>query len=409
MLNAYHSRTLLVALFLISAMAPAFATDITGTVVNKTTNKPAVGDDVILLKLQGGMQEVSRAKSDAQGKFTLSVPDANAMHLIRVNHRNVNYHRPAPPGTSSVEVDVYDADEKVEGVKQTFDIVRLEADATTLRITEDLVLENNSNPPKTLLAPRAIEVQLPTSAKMDESMAAGPGGMAIRISPVETGPGRYAFLFPIRPGEANFRIVYSLPYSGSAQIKPTVLRAADNYAVSIPKSMTLQPGASSRLQQKGEEMGMLVYVAENATPGQDVSYTVKGTGSVPQPEEQQQAENTNRPGGGMATPINTPDPLAKYRWWIIGFVALALVAGAGYVMSRREPAAAQGATSAALNGRAEELPVSRLLAAIKEEMFELERDRVEKKVSEAEYQRVRAALEVVLARAVDRQTKKAKA
>jgi hypothetical protein len=173
--------------------------------------------------------------------------------------------------------------------------------------------------------------------------------------------------------------------------------------------MTLQPGASSRLQQKGEEMGMLVYVAENATPGQDVSYTVKGTGSVPQPEEQQQAENTNRPGGGMATPINTPDPLAKYRWWIIGFVALALVAGAGYVMSRREPAAAQGATSAALNGRAEELPVSRLLAAIKEEMFELERDRVEKKVSEAEYQRVRAALEVVLARAVDRQTKKAKA
>jgi hypothetical protein len=400
---------LLVAVFLISAITPAFAADISGTVINKTSGKPAGGDDVILLKLQGGMQEISRTKSDAQGRFTLSVPDANAMHLVRVNHRNVNYHRPAPPGTTSIEVEVYDADEKVEGVKQTFDIVRVEGDATTLRVTEDLVLENSSNPPKTLLAPRAIEIQLPAGAKMDQAMAAGPGGMAIRVSPVETGPGRYAFLFPIRPGEANFRFVYSMPYSGSAEIKPTLLRAAENYAVSIPKSMTLQPGPSSRLQQKGEEMGMLVYVAENARPGQDVSYTVKGTGSVPQPDqEQQQADNANRPGGGMATPINTPDPLAKYRWWIIGLVALALVAGAGYVLSRRDESTQQAASPASTQ-RAADVPLSGLLSAIKEEMFELERERVENKISDAEYQKVRAALEVVLARAVDRQTKKAKA
>jgi hypothetical protein len=35
----------------------AVADSITGTVTNKTTNKPAVGDDVVLIRLQQGMQE----------------------------------------------------------------------------------------------------------------------------------------------------------------------------------------------------------------------------------------------------------------------------------------------------------------------------------------------------------------
>jgi hypothetical protein len=382
------------------------AGEITGTVTNKTTNKPAGGDDVILLKLEGGMQEAARTKADAQGRFTISFPDDNAMHLVRVQHRGVNYHRPAPPGTTSVEVEVYDAAEKVEGIKQSFDIVRLEADATTLRVTEDFVLENNSNPPTTLIAPRAFEIEIPEGAKMEESMAAGPGGMAVRTTAVATDkPNRYAFLFPIRPGEANFRVVYTLPYKGSAEIKPSLLRTAENYAVSIPKSMTLEPASGSRLQQKGEEMGLLVYVATNAAPGQNVSYRVGGTGTAPQQDQNAQAgaENANRPGGGIGTPINSPDPLSKYRWWIIAAVALAMVAGAGYVMSRQETPAKAGSDPRT------EVPLSGLLESIKEEMFALERDRLEKKIDEAEYQRVRAALEVVLARAIDRQANKARA
>jgi hypothetical protein len=210
-----RAQTIL-ALFL---SAVAYAGTITGTVTNKTTNKPAGGDDVILLKLEGGMQEAARTKADALGKFTINFPDDNAMHLVRVQHRGVNYHRPAPPGTTSVEVDVYDAAEKVDGIKQSFDIVRLEADATTLRVTEDFVLENNSTPPTTLVAPRAFEIVIPMGAKIEESMAAGPGGMAVRTTPVATDqPNHYAFLFPIRPGEANFRVVYTMPYSGNAEI-----------------------------------------------------------------------------------------------------------------------------------------------------------------------------------------------
>jgi hypothetical protein len=374
----------------LSLCAIAYAGEITGTVTNKTTGKPAGGDDVILLKLEGGMQEAARTKANAQGRFTISFPDDNAMHLVRVQHRGVNYHRPAPPGTTSVEVDVYDAAEKVEGIKQSFDIVRLEADATTLRVTEDFVLENNSKPPMTLISPRAFEIEIPEGAKIEESMAAGPGGMAVRTTAVATDkPNRYAFLFPVRPGEANFRVVYTLPYKGSAEIKPALLRTAENYAVSIPKSMTLEPASGSRLQQKGEEMGLLVYVAANAAPGQDISYRVSGTGAAPPQEQNAQAggDDPSRPGGGIGTPINAPDPLSKYRWWIIAAVALAMVAGAGYVMSRQEaPAkAAAGPT---------------LQDAIKDELFALESEKIAGTISDREYAEARAGLERLMKRTV---------
>lgn len=386
-------------LFIAVLSIATYAADITGAVTNKTTGKPAANAQVSLLKLEGGMQEIARGTSDAQGRFTIQFPDDRAMHLVRVNYRNVNYHRPAPPGTTSVEVDVYDASDKVDGIKQTFDIVRVEADATTLRITEDFVVENNSRPPRTLVAPNAFEVKLPEGATLDQAMAAGPGGMAVRVAPVQTNePNKYAFLFPIRPGEANFRVMYTMPYSGSAQLRPTLLRAAENYAVSVPKSMSLKPGAGSRLEQKGDEMGMTVFVAADAQPGQDLSYSISGTGAVPQSDAGgQSSAGPPRPGGGIGNPINTPDPLTKYRWWIIGGLVLAMVAGAGFVMSRAD-APAKIAAASSQGG---------LLEAIKEELFELERDRMQGKIADADYQRVRAALEVVLSRAMERQSRSA--
>src|SRR5271169_4066994 len=105
----------------------ALAESITGVVTNKTTNKPAAGDDVVLIRLQQGMQEAARTKTDAKGHFTLDVPD-NGVHLVRVTHDKANYFRPAPPGTQSVEVDVYTAAAQVKGVSGEADVMRIETD-----------------------------------------------------------------------------------------------------------------------------------------------------------------------------------------------------------------------------------------------------------------------------------------
>ena len=58
--------------FVLLLCAPAWAA-VTGTVVNRTTGQPQAGATVGLYNFgQDGLDLVERAKSDAQGKFTIN-------------------------------------------------------------------------------------------------------------------------------------------------------------------------------------------------------------------------------------------------------------------------------------------------------------------------------------------------
>src|ERR1051326_6134151 len=81
----------------------AFAAQITGTVTNGTTNKPSSGDEVTLLSLSSGMEEVGKTKTDSQGHYKLNVPDEGAPHLVRVLRQSVHYFTSAPPGASTAD------------------------------------------------------------------------------------------------------------------------------------------------------------------------------------------------------------------------------------------------------------------------------------------------------------------
>jgi hypothetical protein len=83
-------------LFSTLLVVSASAQTLTGTVKNGTTNKPAAGDDVVLLSLGQGMEESGRTKTDAKGNFSLKLDNATSPHLVRVIHEDVTYHRMAP-------------------------------------------------------------------------------------------------------------------------------------------------------------------------------------------------------------------------------------------------------------------------------------------------------------------------
>jgi hypothetical protein len=87
---------------------------ITGTVNNGTTHKPAARDDVVLIRLGQGMEEAARTRTDANGHFSFHLPDSRP-YLIRAIHQGVTYHRMAPPGTTSIELQVFDASRKGSG------------------------------------------------------------------------------------------------------------------------------------------------------------------------------------------------------------------------------------------------------------------------------------------------------
>ena len=420
------------AIVLAGASAFCSAATLTGTVTNGTTKTPAKGDDVVLLKLAEGMQEVARGVTDAKGHFSLEAPDDKAMHLVRVNHQNVNYHHPAQPGTTTADVTVYDSAAKVEGVAASVDILRVQADSNNLSVIEMYAIKNESSPPRTQMSEHSFEIYLPEGAQLDTSLAAGPGGMPVTSAPV---PGdeknRYAFVFPLRPGETKFQIAYHLPYSGAAEFHPRVLMPVQNLVVMLPKSMQFK-SASSSFQASPEEGGLAVYVASSVGPAQKVDFSVSGTGSIPRESQEPGAANAQnqaeaagagapvRPGGGMGVPEDKPDPLHNYRWYILAGAVAVLAAGAWYTMGRNagngagqrvadhqqlaENMAPQPefryATGTALPGI--HAGPSIILSALKEELFQLETDHLQKRISDEEYAKLKDALQLTLSRALSR-------
>lgn len=395
----------------------AFAESITGTVINKTTNKPAVGDDVVLIQLAQGMQEAARTKSDAHGRFTLDVPD-QGMHLVRVTHDKAAYFRPAPPGTQSVEVEVYNAAAKVAGVTSEADVMRVQTDASgkKLEVVENFFIKNASNPPKTQFSAKSFEFYLPAGAVVEGSAALAPGSMPVKAAPMPLGdPNHYAFVFPLRPGETRFQITYSLPYSGSFQFAPHLTLPTDTVAIMMPKSMTFAGGASTAYSPVTEETTAQTYVARNVAPAQALDFTLSGSGQLPRETDaaatagdsgqpaagaQSSAAADTRPGGGLGTPIDpsgNDDPWAKYKWWILGGLGLAMAAGAGIMLKGTpgKPAYAGAAPAAATGTNAS-------LAALKEELFAIETEKLQGRLTETEYLEQKSALEVVLRRALQR-------
>jgi hypothetical protein len=436
---SFFKKTAALCLLSVATLAAAAnaQTSIKGTVTNKTTNKPAAGDDVVLIRLSQGMQESTRTKTNSKGAFTLEVPDPGGVHLVRVTHDKANYFQPVQPGTDTIDVDVYTAAAKVEGITGEADVMRLQTDpsGSSLTVVENFFVKNDSTPPKTQFSDHPFDFYLPEGAVIEGSAALGPGGMPVRSAPVPVGdPNHYTFIFPIRPGETRFQVSYKLPYKGSLSFTPKPAMTTDTIAVMMPKSMTFKAGQNAPYTSVTEETTAQTYVARNVSPSEPLGFTVSGTGELPREDNSPQGDanaaqstsgaqggtpvtsaNDTRPGIGLNNPIDptgSNDPWAKYKWWIIGGLGLVLAAGAGIMLKQPAPSPATGpdgrpaveppASSATSHSTSSSTSSGGVLSALKEELFALETDRLQGNVSEAEYAEQKAALEVLMRRALTR-------
>jgi len=412
-------------LVIVATGLSASAETLTGTVTNGTTNKPAAGDDVILLSLGQGMEEAGRTKSDAQGKFSLDLGGPAGPHLVRVVHQGVTYHRMAPPGTNSVEVQVFDVAKKIEGIKVAADLMYVQARNDELGITRIFSVDNSSQPPRTQMNDENFEFYLPEGAQIDGSEAQTAGGQPVNSAPVpQAEKNRYAFVFPLRPGETQFQVTFRIPYSGSAQVDPKSLYPLQHFVVIVPKSMQFTPAQKGIFEEKQppNQPQAKAEVAVNTTAGQKLGFGITGSGMLADekagaagsPEgggAEGAANRDTRPGGGLGPPIDAPDPLEQYRWYILGGFAVALAGGAVYIAKRprtapayaggepEEPVAAPVAPAA--KPAATPRP-NMLLEALKEELFQLEMEHKQGHLSQPEYEKAKAALDQTLERALRR-------
>jgi hypothetical protein len=421
----YLLRTLSLSLFLSGALA--LASTVTGTVTNKTVNKPAAGDAVVLVDVQAGMGEVAHATTDARGRYTLNLP-GNSSYLVRVTHQGSTYFIAAPQSGTNADLTVYDVAAKVQGVSIEADVMEMESDNGQLKVIERYFVHNTSSPPLTQWSARAFEVVLPAEAVVNDVIGQRPNGLPTSIKLDSAGAkGHYAFNFPIQPdsGDKNtlFQITYHVPYSsGKFTFKTQVSLPADNVAVLLPKSMTLAQGGGAAFKNVPEDANIQTFVAKNATPAQALEFTISGTGSMPREEQNAQtggapdaASAGNQPGGGIGPPVSGTNPIStKYTWWILAGLALAMAAAAAFLL--RKPSGAQAAAAetganasasyaGAVATQAVATPAGKsaaLLNALKEEIFALESEKINGTLAPEEYAQVKAALEIVLKRALRR-------
>ncbi|MGH9512331.1 MAG: carboxypeptidase regulatory-like domain-containing protein [Terriglobales bacterium] len=405
----------------------ASAATITGTVTNGTTNRPAAGDEVILIKLAQGMEEAGHAKTEASGKFSLALENDGQPHLIRVIHQDVTYHRMAPPGTTSVEVEVYDVAKKVAGVTAVADLMYLQAQRGQLGISRIFAVNNLSKPPRTQMSGQNFEFYLPQDAQIDSGQAQTAGGQWVDSEPVQQAEkGLFAFAFPLRPGQTEFQISYHLPYNGKATIDPKLIYPLDHFVVIMPQAIQFSPAQPGVYEDKQPPSppGAIAEVASKARPGQKLAFDISGSGVLQDENANSSSEGEDaqtagampsgagaRPGGGLGPPIDAPDPLQKYRWYLLGGFALLLMAGAVYIAGRsRTVAAPNFASSVELADREREAQPARrssmLLEALKEEMFQLEMDHKQGRIPQEEYDKAKSALDQTLERALKRESVK---
>jgi hypothetical protein len=428
----YAARLALLGALVLAPLAIAEAGTVRGTVINGTTGKPGAGIELILIQLQGGMQEVAHSKSGAQGEFTFDHPGLGAQPmLVRAVYHGINFNHAVPPGTTTAQVDIYEPSKDAKTIDVPSHVVIFQPNGATLNVGEEYQIENKSQPPVAYFRiDGSFDFALPEKGQLIQVAAAGPAGMPVVQVPIDKKNNHYSVAFAFRPGDNSVRYSYELPYPGNtATVKIPTIYPGGRLLVVAPPSVQI---SGDGLAPGGQEQGMNLYGRQDVPAGTIVAVSVSGTapaapdGNAGAEQGPQQGRDAQQ-GGGEASGAGiqqVPGRLDVLKWPLIaGFICIfalvaillarkPVVAVAGPAPVEEEAPAAKpkkpkskapSAPSAPVvpaNGAASlaevDAAIGTSLDGLKERLFRLELRRQAGTISEEEYAQERARAEKVL-------------
>jgi len=365
-------RVVLLSTLVIGAigMAPsrAEAGTVHGTVQNGTIGKTAPGVELVLIQLQGGMQEVAHAKSGAQGEFTFDHPGLGAQPmLVRAVYKGVNFNHAVPPGAglNAVQVQIYEPSKDSSTISVTSHVVIFQPNGNRLDVGEEYEIENKSQPPMAYYRTDGdFDFALPEKGALQQVAAAGPSGMPVVQLPIDKKNNKYSIAFPFRPGESKVRLSYELPYEGNAaSMKIPTLHPGARLLVAAPPTVQV---TGDGLAPGGQEQGMNLYGREDVPAGTLVAVNLSGTAPPPDSggggDQGGQGRDAQQAGEGAGASIQAvPGRLDVLKWpVIIGFVCLF---GLGGFLLARKPVAVVSAPGASAEVPAKKVKKEKPLAS----------------------------------------------
>ncbi len=318
---------------LFASLAVAHAA-ITGTVVNGTTGKPQAGVAINLVQpSQKGMEQLGTATSAPDGSFSFEAnPSGPGPVLFQSVYQTVTYTtllQPNQPRTN-VQVLVYDASAKSGSVSVDRHGILFEPAEKSIVVREFVFLNNNS---KTTYADNAngtYRFFIPSETDTVNVNITPPSSMPVKRPAEKTTDANIRKInFPIRPGQTQIELEYTVPATDPLTFSGNILHKDGETRLIVPRGLTLEGEGLERFAPEPRSQSP-IYGIKNGP------FTVKIVGKVAPPEPEDED-------------AKSPDPKAHRPrvydrfWWIMGLglaiMTLALLAMA----SRGETAVAKPA------------------------------------------------------------------
>jgi hypothetical protein len=274
------------------AAAPVCALTIHGTLVNGTTGKPIDGT-VKVVNPAGGMAQEKQVEAK-DGSFTVENLDASAgIYLLRCDYAGVMYTetiRTSGEETLHATLTVYEQATSWDGIHVIVPHLAVAAIEGELQIEILYEIHNHVEPAGTIAEPdKQFLIYLPEDRVEIMRSFVAYGDIPIDRFPVPTDqPGIYRVDYPIRPGDTQVGISYTVPYSDSAYTVayqlPYAIENMTIYAINANMgvssgTLTLGPGESVH--------GMTAYSVSDVAAGTNFEVTFRGGDPI-----------TAAPGGG---------------------------------------------------------------------------------------------------------------
>ena len=325
-----------ILLFLLLPLSlKAQAPPVEGRVINDTTQRPVSGAVVQYVVPQQGMQPVAEVKTDAEGRYrfeNVSAP-AGGPALIRVEFQGATYTAPpimpGQPQAASLDVHVFDAASQAGSISIAEHAIFLHPSGESLSVMEQIVIQNNSKPPRTFVNPQGTyQFTLPGAPR--ESLRAsiqGALGLPLPQAPVaQQKENSFAIAYAIKPGATELRLEYRIDYKSPFDFRKFL-------DVLPEKAHIITPGNSVEIS--GKNLVALGadpangYVGYEVTPV-DNTISVQVSGEAPLDTPSDTVASAQE--AGALVPI--PDPINKNRVLYLTLLGLVMAVGFIYLYTR---------------------------------------------------------------------------
>jgi hypothetical protein len=276
MRQAYGGDSVRLALLATAVPVLSFGA-VEGVVFNQTSSKPQPDATVTLIRLGNAMNTTGSVRSDAQGNFRIDQDlQAGSPHLLQAMHQGVTYNTMLAAGAAStgIRLQVYDSSANAPDAKVTQHMILVEPASSEMAVSESIIYANTGN--ITFNRPDGtLQIYVPPQATSPVRVVVqAPRGMPVQRSAEKTGePNVYVVKYPIRPGETQIDLTYSMPAGG--KFEGRILHGGGPVRLIAPQGVKV---AGANLASLGTEPRTQASIYD--VKGTNLAFTTEGTGSL---------------------------------------------------------------------------------------------------------------------------------